>query len=197
MIYDIITKTTVIMSDIRFSIEITYIDVDSNFITRRYIFQDGTTTMVRIPIQEVERYQIENNSIADEFMTSTENSLTILEAFFLFSEMMSTPSIERSMLEQAMRVSSEESDLQRDSSKHIAISLRKYKKECDKDHTCVICSDEFIGDEEVCVLSCNHIFHKHCIEEWGHYKAECPLCKKSIPLVKENIDNDKDGMDEN
>ena len=180
------------MSEIRFSIETTYIDTNNTFISRTHTF--GDRIISNTPSHDAENAQIENDHIPEIFDTGVENTISMLEAFFLFREMMY---MESRLLERAMRVSSAENELQRDNTKHIDVTLRKYQEEGEKECTCVICSDKFIAGKEVCVLSCDHIFHKHCIEEWGHYKAECPLCKKSIPLVKENIHNDKDGIEEN
>ena len=45
---------------------------------------------------------------------------------------------------------------------------------------CSICSDDYKDDDIVSTLDCNHIFHKNCIEEWGHYNPVCPVCKSNI-----------------
>ncbi len=167
------------MSAIRFSIETTYSGGDDNtLVTRRYTFGD--------PTHDFESGQIESESFP----------MSSLGAFFWFDEMMATRSLERRLIESALRASSAQTELQRDNTKRIDSALRKYQKEGEREHTCTICWDKFVADEEVAVLSCDHIFHQHCIKEWGHYKAECPLCKKSIPFVKENLYKDKDGMEE-
>ena len=59
-----------------------------------------------------------------------------------------------------------------------------YFKECsDKlDNICVICQDEFEECYKITNLSCDHIMHSMCIEEWVKYKAECPVCRKSISV---------------
>ena len=31
-------------------------------------------------------------------------------------------------------------------------------------------------------LSCGHIFHRKCIEEWARWKTLCPTCNKDIAL---------------
>jgi len=59
----------------------------------------------------------------------------------------------------------------------------KSKKFSDTEKTftnCSICSDDYNNDDIVSTLDCNHIFHKNCIEEWGHYNPVCPVCKASI-----------------
>jgi len=177
------------MSGIRFSIETTYSGGDDNtLITRRYTFGD--------PTHDFESDQIERDSFPVSILSEVEDPLSSLGALFWMGEMMASRSLERRLIERALRASRAQTELQRDNTKRIDIALRKYQKEGEKEHTCTICSDKFVADEEVAVLSCDHIFHQHCIKEWGHYKAECPLCKKSIPLVKENLDKDKDGMEE-
>ena len=48
---------------------------------------------------------------------------------------------------------------------------------------CVICSEKFNKNDIVAELSCNHIYHPNCINEWGCYKSNCPLCKKEIETL--------------
>ena len=50
----------------------------------------------------------------------------------------------------------------------------------EKNTNCSICTDIYNGEDLVCELECEHIFHKNCIEEWFHYKNVCPLCRKDI-----------------
>jgi hypothetical protein len=49
--------------------------------------------------------------------------------------------------------------------------------------SCSICSDDYKDEDVVTSLNCNHIFHKNCIEEWGHYNPVCPVCKATIKTV--------------
>jgi len=55
-------------------------------------------------------------------------------------------------------------------------------KEENKD-VCSICRSPFVNKEIITRLDCTHFFHFTCIESWGKYKAECPLCRKEIPRV--------------
>jgi hypothetical protein len=50
-----------------------------------------------------------------------------------------------------------------------------------EEKSCSICFDEFSKDDEIGLLNCEHFFHSKCIEEWGKYKTECPLCRNNIP----------------
>ena len=50
---------------------------------------------------------------------------------------------------------------------------------------CSICLDKFDDNDTVSILNdCKHIFHTDCIIEAGKYKPECPLCRKSIPIIE-------------
>jgi len=60
-----------------------------------------------------------------------------------------------------------------------------------EEKSCSICFDEFSKDDEIGLLNCEHFFHSKCIEEWGKYKTECPLCRKDIP-EKNNSENTRD-----
>lgn len=56
----------------------------------------------------------------------------------------------------------------------------KYKKLDKNVDFCSICQ---LNENQVGVqLSCNHIFHKECIIEWGKYKQCCPECRKKIKV---------------
>lgn len=44
--------------------------------------------------------------------------------------------------------------------------------------TCCICLLDYKdSNKELCKLSCNHIFHKECIQKWSIKKTICPLCR--------------------
>lgn len=48
-------------------------------------------------------------------------------------------------------------------------------------HLCVICINEFLGEDSVRVLTCGHIFHPSCIDTWFSNKHTwCPMCKADI-----------------
>ena len=44
---------------------------------------------------------------------------------------------------------------------------------------CSICLENFIINDEVNKLSCNHMFHKKCLDGWIH-NNNCPLCRNII-----------------
>ena len=45
---------------------------------------------------------------------------------------------------------------------------------------CCICLQEFISNEEIVELPCNHIYHKQCIEEWLKVNRNCPSCRIDV-----------------
>ena len=51
-----------------------------------------------------------------------------------------------------------------------SICLEKIKK-----------GDNFINNE-----CCNNTFHTKCLEEWYKVKENCPLCRSSNEIIKEN-----------
>uniref|UniRef100_A0A146KNG8 Protein goliath n=1 Tax=Lygus hesperus TaxID=30085 RepID=A0A146KNG8_LYGHE len=53
--------------------------------------------------------------------------------------------------------------------------LLKDEMEC-----CAICIDPYRQLEVVRTLSCNHEFHKDCIDPWLLENRTCPMCKKDI-----------------
>ena len=42
---------------------------------------------------------------------------------------------------------------------------------------CLICHDNFEKNNRAIVLSCNHFFHKECIQQWFTKSNKCPLCR--------------------
>ena len=48
---------------------------------------------------------------------------------------------------------------------------------------CAICTSEFEIDENVTFLTCSHVLHTECIDEWVMYKSECPICRGKIDTI--------------
>ncbi|XP_047306390.1 uncharacterized RING finger protein P32A8.03c-like [Impatiens glandulifera] len=43
---------------------------------------------------------------------------------------------------------------------------------------CAICQEEFKqGDDDICKLRCNHIYHFECIKAWLMQRNFCPICR--------------------
>ena len=45
---------------------------------------------------------------------------------------------------------------------------------------CSICLAEFAEGEELRMLCCLHVFHRHCVDRWLAISRECPLCKHDL-----------------
>lgn len=87
----------------------------------------------------------------------------------------------------ALEESNNDQELVRNENQILNMSSVKFKNVKTKDNNCTICCTQFENNDSVILLNCNHIFHKECINEWIHYKAECPLCKTSVNVTqKEN-----------
>jgi hypothetical protein len=50
--------------------------------------------------------------------------------------------------------------------------------------TCCICLGDMATGETCCKMTCNHVFHKECIDNWTRRKNQCPLCLQKIPLQR-------------
>ncbi|XP_009953680.1 PREDICTED: E3 ubiquitin-protein ligase RNF128, partial [Leptosomus discolor] len=48
---------------------------------------------------------------------------------------------------------------------------------------CVVCIDLYKPNEVVRILTCNHIFHKKCVDPWLLEHRTCPMCKCDILKV--------------
>ncbi|KAF7097583.1 hypothetical protein CFC21_099384 [Triticum aestivum] len=57
------------------------------------------------------------------------------------------------------------------------------------DVKCSICQEEYIEDEEVGRMKCEHQYHVCCIQEWLRQKNWCPICKASaVPSPSDAAD---------
>lgn len=90
-------------------------------------------------------------------------------------------------VEIAIQRSLEEYELKKKDT-NIEVDFYTYNTTEKKYDTCSICQEQYKEDSIVCILSCEHYFDKECLETWGKYKPECPMCKISIP-TKETENN--------
>jgi len=62
-----------------------------------------------------------------------------------------------------------------------SIPFEEYKKKS-AESECPICMENLESDNEICLLSCNHPYHKRCIVGWFMSGAErrCPYCRKPL-----------------
>tara|TARA_B100000902_G_C27147487_1_gene831898 strand:+ start:28 stop:720 length:693 start_codon:yes stop_codon:yes gene_type:complete len=47
-----------------------------------------------------------------------------------------------------------------------------------ENHMCSICLTDVTLDKKV--LSCDHVYHKKCIDKWLERKSTCPVCRKEV-----------------
>ncbi|KFV68164.1 E3 ubiquitin-protein ligase RNF128, partial [Dryobates pubescens] len=60
-------------------------------------------------------------------------------------------------------------------------TLKQGDKETGPDgDTCVVCIELYKPNEVVRILTCNHLFHKNCIDPWLLEHRTCPMCKCDI-----------------
>ncbi|XP_042450556.1 probable E3 ubiquitin-protein ligase RHG1A [Zingiber officinale] len=45
---------------------------------------------------------------------------------------------------------------------------------------CTICQEEWMVDDELGTLRCEHFYHVQCIDQWLRLKNWCPICKASV-----------------
>ena len=50
------------------------------------------------------------------------------------------------------------------------------------DQECTICLDNFISDQSIIKLDCNHIYHNECIQEWFKKELTCPNCRTNLEI---------------
>lgn len=61
------------------------------------------------------------------------------------------------------------------------IILKKIKYKCDEENNyeeqCSICLDEFIENETLFQLNCQHYYHEKCLKGWLKNNRNCPMCR--------------------
>ena len=72
------------------------------------------------------------------------------------------------------------------------IKYIKFKKEKHEETFCSICQDDFIENQIVAILPCNHIFEKESISQWLTEEShKCPVCRYEMEFIEkkdESID---------
>ncbi|CBI25581.3 probable E3 ubiquitin-protein ligase RHG1A [Vitis vinifera] len=58
--------------------------------------------------------------------------------------------------------------------KYFLFGEENASKEC-----CSICQEDYVEDDELGVLDCDHSFHSACIQQWLRSKNLCPICKST------------------
>lgn len=70
------------------------------------------------------------------------------------------------------------------------LTLKRGDELTTSDSMCAVCIESYKAGEVVTVLTCDHIFHKACIEPWLLEKRTCPMCKcdilKALGVEKED-----------
>lgn len=59
-------------------------------------------------------------------------------------------------------------------------NVTKYKESANGQKECIICLEEFKGNQNIRLLQCMHYFHKKCIDEWLNNNTICPECQHNI-----------------
>lgn len=63
----------------------------------------------------------------------------------------------------------------------LKVRVEKYSKlpmeyrKASSSTTCVICLEDFLEDDRICVLPCKHVFHTDCAKRWLTRELRCPL----------------------
>lgn len=71
----------------------------------------------------------------------------------------------------------------------LSIKVKHYKKnlqilpEIPLPEECSICMEQFIENDLINILGCNHQFHAMCIQQWFAVKHNCPNCRFGSELV--------------
>ncbi|KEH41382.1 zinc finger, C3HC4 type (RING finger) protein [Medicago truncatula] len=60
----------------------------------------------------------------------------------------------------------------------------------EKDVECVVCLCKIEEGDDIRVLKCDHMYHRHCLDKWVAFKNHtCPLCRESLRPERVIIEN--------
>uniref|UniRef100_A0A7N2MSJ7 RING-type domain-containing protein n=1 Tax=Quercus lobata TaxID=97700 RepID=A0A7N2MSJ7_QUELO len=66
-------------------------------------------------------------------------------------------------------------------SEELSINLYKRKPGTREEVECAVCMCEIEEGEEIRQLTCDHLFHRVCLDRWlGYKRLTCPLCRGSL-----------------
>lgn len=57
------------------------------------------------------------------------------------------------------------------------------------DSACPICKEDFVINQEIRKLACNHLYHSDCIMPWLQINNTCPVCRHQLPIHQRPNDN--------
>lgn len=100
------------------------------------------------------------------------------ELFGNFIENVVADILEYSMINDALRISSDDNELKRKNDVKVVLEKVKFNEE--EPVQCEICQEDIKKGDTTCNLECFHKFHFDCLYEWIHYKKNCPLCRTII-----------------
>lgn len=152
-----------------------------NNIQFRVHFEDDNSTNINIE-PEI--------SYVDLYMNNGFNTRAIFE-MLLSSSLSGTRNLSNNIYQNILNNSLNElSSLQKDENVVLDISREKYKDISSVHGECSICYESFVEEDVVTVLDkCKHVFHVKCLENWGKYKQECPICRSNIPKIENQEEN--------
>lgn len=130
--------------------------------------------------------------VEDMFFISRGNSQFIQSIYNMVETLIETD-IYQATVEQSMETYNEELFRKREGVRLLVPPHLLTKSELDQMKTpkCFICLENFSIKESVVKLPCTHIFHHDCVEGAIHHQhSKCPLCRQTIPLKEEEINQD-------
>lgn len=54
---------------------------------------------------------------------------------------------------------------------------------------CSVCWEDFVLNEGVRQLSCQHVYHEVCIRPWLELHGTCPICRQNLGSASEEQQN--------
>ena len=121
---------------------------------------------------------IENNDDRNEFRQSQNNGILQLSQFYRNQSWNSSINLEGTTYEidrNIIKSLQEKYKIKINYNEYF--NIKKIKKE---NQFCCICLQEYKIEENIVEMSCNHLFHYKCIQEWLNNNPTCPICREDV-----------------
>jgi len=146
----------------------------------------GSSTVEESIVQESPREQenVLNSNLSVHMDTQIYNIMNMIiqqRTAQLEDDMLNAALLEsRELYEQTdINTVNEDMKVNEDCVRYSKINIPQKRKQ-----TCSICLSNFKCSDNLYKISCNHLFHKDCLDEWVKHKQECPVCRCTITCTE-------------
>ena len=149
--------------------------VDNNSVENNSVENNETDNEIRITIRTGTSTR---RPVEREYKNNENNIIPLVSVQFFIDR----DDILAETLNSIIQRSLNETELKRNGNIKLNTPCFKYEKK--EPETCVICQEKISQGDTVSKISCGHVHHYNCLEEWAKYTPKCPTCRHVIPVLE-------------